>query len=324
MGPLLFVAAGLVALIVAALTLRSFGPRYRVGRLLSATRAVSIAEARRIAEAAESAYVKISGRIDAEDPFEDADHRPLVLRRTRFLARDGRDWAPFEESREQVEFELHEGLDAIGVDGPALGEGLVVVARESEGVAGDVADRAPSDMPPATPVRAIIEQVSAVDHAIVVGVPAIGTGGTPIMTAGHGRPLVLTTLQTDEAMRILAGGSSRPRFAAACLIAGAALIVGGLAWAGLLALSSGLGAVGPLLAILSGFIVPVALAATPTPAAGGDPRSSGEGPGLVGEPGLAILAVAAIAIVSVVVTTLWVRLTHDPSRDAPSRDSGHR
>lgn len=324
MGPLLFVAAGLVALIVAALTLRSFGPRYRVGRLLSATRAVSIAEARRIAEAAEPAYVKVSGRIDAEDPFEDADHRPLVLRRTRFLARDGLDWTPFEESREQVEFELHEGLDAIGVDGPALGEGLVVVARESEGVAGDVADRAPSDMPPATPVRAIIEQVSAVDHAIVVGVPAIGTGGAPIMTAGHGRPLVLTTLQTDEAMRILAGGSSRPRFAAACLIAGAALIVGGLAWAGLSALSSGLGAVGPLLAILSGFIVPVALAATPTPAAGGDPRSSGEGPGLVGEPGLAILAVAAIAIVSVVVTTLWVRLTHDPSRDAPSRDSGHR
>ncbi|MFL5775332.1 MAG: hypothetical protein ACJ76W_03570 [Chloroflexota bacterium] len=324
MGPLLFVAAGLVALIVAALTLRSFGPRYRVGRLLSATRAVSIAEARRIAEAAESAYVKVSGRIDAEDPFEDADHRPLVLRRTRFLARDGRDWAPFEESREQVEFELHEGLDAIGVDGPALGEGLVVVARESEGVAGDVADRAPSDMPPATPVRAIIEQVSAVDHAIVVGVPAIGTGGAPIMTAGHGRPLVLTTLQTDEAMRILAGGSSRPRFAAACLIAGAALIVGGLAWAGLLALSSGLAAVGPLLAVLTGFFVPVALAATPTPAAGGDPRSSGEGPGLVGEPGLAILAVAAIAIVSVVVTTLWVRLTHDPSRDAPSRDSGHR
>ena len=48
-----------------------------------------------------------------------------------------------------------------------------------------------------------------------------------------------------------------------------------------------------------------------TPAQGGDPRSSGEGPGLVGEPGLAILIVVAIAVVAIVATTAYVRLT-DP------------
>ena len=52
------------------------------------------------------------------------------------------------------------------------------------------------------------------------------------------------------------------------------------------------------------------LAAEPSPSAiGGDPRSSGEGPGLVGEPFLALGAVLLIGIVAVVATTAWVRLT---------------
>jgi len=309
-GPLLLVAAGVVALVAAAVTLRSFGPRYRVGRLLAATPAVTVAEARQLAEHGIADYIRINGRIDAEDSFEDADHRPLVLRRTRFVARSGRGWTPFEDSREAVPFEIHEGLDTIGVDGAALDEGLVVVARESEGLAGDIGDRAPPDVDPTTPVRAIIEQVSAVDHAIVVGVPrTAGEGGAITMTAGLGRPLILTTLETDEAMRILAQGTNRPRLVAACLVVGTALIVAGLAWAGI-------GAIADAIAIVARAIVPVALAASPSPpAVGGDPRSSGEGPGLVGEPGIAILAVAIIAIASVVVTTLWIRLTDDRRAD---------
>ena len=52
------------------------------------------------------------------------------------------------------------------------------------------------------------------------------------------------------------------------------------------------------------------VAAEPSPSAlGGDPRSSGEGPGLVGEPFLALGAVLLIAVVAVVATTAWVRLT---------------
>lgn len=56
---------------------------------------------------------------------------------------------------------------------------------------------------------------------------------------------------------------------------------------------------------------PSAMAADPSPsaAAGGDPRSSGQGPGLVGEPLLAIGAVLAIALLAVAATTIWVRAT---------------
>jgi hypothetical protein len=53
-----------------------------------------------------------------------------------------------------------------------------------------------------------------------------------------------------------------------------------------------------------------AFAASPTPApAGGDPRSSGQGPGLVGDPLFALLAVVGIGVLSVVATLLYVRLT---------------
>ena len=57
----------------------------------------------------------------------------------------------------------------------------------------------------------------------------------------------------------------------------------------------------------------IALADSPIPSAGtgGDPRSSGQGPGLVGDPLFAIAAVVVIGVVALVATLGWVRLTAD-------------
>lgn len=53
-----------------------------------------------------------------------------------------------------------------------------------------------------------------------------------------------------------------------------------------------------------------ALAASPSPPSqGGDPRSSGQGPGLVGDPLFAVLVVAAIGIGALLATLAYVRLT---------------
>jgi len=304
-APLILVIASLIAMAAGVITLRSFGPRYRVGRLLATTPRVSVADALAIARDGPARYVRVDGRIDAEDEFEDADHRPLVFRRTRLEARSGDRWSAFEDSLESVEFQVREGVDGIGVDAASLDVGLIVVPRHSVGVAGDVTGRAPSEIDPATPVRAIIEQISSVEHAIVLGVPVSPSadGGAVRLTAGLGRPLVVTTLEPDEAMRILAGGSTRPRLAAACFLAATGLLIAGVAWAGLSAVMSA--------------VVPIARAASPSPGTGGDPRSSGEGPGLVGEPFVALLIVAGIAILAVVLTTLYVRVTDTKS---PGRD----
>src|SRR5262245_7265880 len=61
-----------------------------------------------------------------------------------------------------------------------------------------------------------------------------------------------------------------------------------------------------LLLVLPGIVA----AAAPTATAGiGDPRSPGQGPGLVGDPLTAILVVAAIGVVTVGITLAYVRLT---------------
>lgn len=53
-----------------------------------------------------------------------------------------------------------------------------------------------------------------------------------------------------------------------------------------------------------------ALAASPSPPGqGGDPRSSGQGPGLVGDPLFAVLVVAAIGLGALVLTLAYVRIT---------------
>lgn len=73
-----------------------------------------------------------------------------------------------------------------------------------------------------------------------------------------------------------------------------------------------------LLAVLAWAALPAAVAAespSPSPVMGGDTRSAGEGPGFVGSPGLAIGAVAAIGVVTLLGTLAYVRLTGGPGRD---------
>ncbi len=362
MAPLLLAAAGVAALIAAGLILRTFGAGYRIGRLLATTPKVSIAEANRLASAGRHAYVRVDGRIAAEDDFEDEHRRPLVFRRVRLESRTGGVWRPFEDHRQAVPFAIQEGLDAITIDVDALDEGLIVIPRESVGAAEDVAERAPAGIPAGMEVRVRIDQVSSVEHAIVIGYPvAVGVASTgdhgagrravddhatamvvapietagatppttPIrtpgvdppparMTSGRGRPLILTVLEPDEAMRILAAeGPQRTRAAALLLLAGVALLLGAAAWAGLTAILPALVAIVPG---SEGWIT-AALGATPLPSAaeGGDPRSNGQGPGLVGTPGLAILGVVAIAVVAVILTTAYVRLTGGSTTRAASR-----
>ncbi len=63
----------------------------------------------------------------------------------------------------------------------------------------------------------------------------------------------------------------------------------------------------------------IALAATPAPSQPGvgDPRSSGQGPGLVGDPLMALVIVIAIAALSAIVTLAYVRATADRNGARP-------
>ena len=73
--PLIPVIAGLVALAAGVLVLRTYGPRYRVGRLLAATPDVTVAEARALS-AGKPHYVRIRGRWASSSNSSSASIRP--------------------------------------------------------------------------------------------------------------------------------------------------------------------------------------------------------------------------------------------------------
>jgi hypothetical protein len=193
-----------------------------------------------------------------------------------------------------------------------LAEGLVVVPRERRGVAADLAD-GPAGVPPDASVRMVVEQASSVEHATVIGVPRRDEAGRVTIGPGLGRPLILTTLERDEAMRVLTGGSARrATIALACLIGGVALL-----------LAAGVWFVGDWL-VGSGAATVLAVSPEPSLRPGSDTRTTGTGPGLVGEPVLALLAVAGIAALSVILSLAYVRITGGGTRTDERERPGPR
>jgi hypothetical protein len=294
--PLLLAGAGVLAVLAGFTVVRTFGSAGRIGRIVAATRRVSIADATRLAHAGDAPYVRVDGRIDADEEFEDEAHRPLVLRLTRLEVRRHDRWETIDAARQAVPFAIRDGLDSIAIDGDVLDEGLVVVPRQATGHAAEIASQLPAETPPESPVRYMVRQVSSIEHAAVFGVPRVGTDGQTLLTAGHGRPLILTTVEIDEALRLLGGGRRvRSALAIGLLAIGSLAIVAGAVWAIL------------ELVLLS---VGGAMAASPTPSpAAGDPRSPGEGPGFVGEPLVAIVGVLVIGAVTAAITYAWMKAT---------------
>ncbi len=161
----------------------------------------------------------------------DENDRPLVYRRQRLQRREGRGWTTLDDDRVAVPFGLEDRQTYLAVDIGSLGDGLVVVPRESVGVASDLPPEMLPDgvLPSDTPVRIRIDQLSAIEQATVAGVPMLGPTGDPTLTAGAGRPLIVTSLAPDEAMRILASERrGTVRSVAALLVVDLGCIAAGL------------------------------------------------------------------------------------------------
>jgi len=296
--PLWLIGLGVVVCLLAGLMLRRIGPGFRIARLLAGAPEVTVSEVA-TAAAAGQPYVRVHGRIASDEEFPDDLDRPLVYRRRRLeLATDtrARRWRTLEDEVMAVPFGLEERTAFVAVDAARLDDGLTVIVRESVGTAADAPDRVPPGTPPTTPLRHRIHQVSAVEHAFVAGAPRMGEDGAPLLTAGDDRPLILTTLDLPEAMRLLAAGHRRV-----------------VVWSTiLLTLGLGLVALGIVLA-LTLVLAPPALAASPDPSPiiGGDTRSGGEGAGLAGQPFLDLAGVVILGLLTAAVAAAYVRLRRD-------------
>lgn len=244
MNPVALIGA---ALLVIGLALsRRTDARTRAGQLLAGLSPLSPTEALKLAALRGDAapYLAIKGSIDAPEIFEDEHHRPLVYRRERVSIADDVGWRVIDIAERSLPFVISDPSSSISIATADLSDGLVVVERRWEGSVADlhaagreyqrpetaalVAALAASD--PMRGARVGLEQISNLDRATAAGQLVNGE-----LRAGVGRPLVVTTLERAEALRLL-GTEGRGRLATSTLALvllalGVLLLLGGIALA---------------------------------------------------------------------------------------------
>ena len=300
MNPIALIGAAL--LVIGLLLSRRTDARTRAGQLLAGLSPISPTEALKLAalRGDSAPYLAIKGSIDAPEIFEDEHHRPLVFRRERVSIADEGGWRVIDTAERSLPFVVSDPSNSISIAIADLADGLVVVERRWEGSVAElhaagreyqrpetaalVAALATSD--PTRGARVGLEQISNLDRATAAGQLVDGE-----LRAGAGRPLVVTTLERADALRLL-GGEARGRLvsstlALALLAIGLLLLLGGVA----LALASpalGADAVSP--------------SPTPTPnPESGDARNGGVGVGPGGLLGLVVMFALPLLFAAIVV-----------------------
>jgi hypothetical protein len=212
-----------------------------------------------------------------------------------------------------VPFVISDGDYSLAIDAAQLGDGLVVIERQWDGSVAELAaaHREYQDpesatlvtqlatTAPATGARVILEQISTLDRGTAAGL----LRGGALTAGGAGQPLVLTTLDRREALRIL-GSGQRARLAAGLLTL-LLLIVG------VLLILIGSAALQSEATSGSGAALSPSPAPSPTAASGesGDARNGGVGTGPGGLAGLigALAAPFAVGALIAVVVSVVVR-----------------
>ena len=300
MNPVALIGAAL--LVIGLLLSRRTDARTRAGQLLAGLSPISPTEALKIAalRGDSAPYLAIKGSIDAPEIFEDEHHRPLVFRRERVSIADEGGWRVIDTAERSLPFVVSDPSNSISIATTDLADGLVVVERRWEGSVAElhaagreyqrpetaalVAALATSD--PTRGARVGLEQISNLDRATAAGQLVDGE-----LRAGAGRPLVVTTLERADALRLL-GGEARGRLVSSTL-ALALLVIGLLLLLGGVALTLASPALGADAAIPS---------PTPTPnPESGDARNGGVGVGPGGLLGLVVMFALPLLFAAIVV-----------------------
>ena len=293
---------GVALLVIGVLLSRRTDARTRAGQLLAGLSPISPTEALKLAalRGDSAPYLAIKGSIDAPEIFEDEHHRPLVFRRERVSIADEGGWRVIDTAERSLPFVVSDPSNSISIATADLADGLVVVERRWEGSVAElhaagreyqrpetaalVAALATSD--PTRGARVGLEQISNLDRATAAGQLVDGE-----LRAGASRPLVVTTLERADALRLL-GGEARGRLvsstlALALLAIGLLFLLGGVA----LALAS------PALGADAASPSP-----TPTPnPESGDARNGGVGVGPGGLLGLVVMFALPLLFAAIVV-----------------------
>lgn len=173
--------------------------------------------------------VRVVGRIRCSDPIVTAeDDRLVAFHRNVEVQLPSGSWRPIERLRESRSFELWDHDGSLTVDPVAACEPLVVLPHVWEGPPSELGEvyrpaiaRITAEAGPPTAARAVTHMLSVVERLMVLAAVRRTADGSLELTPPRGG-YVITSLELDEAMRVL--GGRRPRV----LLAGMACLTLGL------------------------------------------------------------------------------------------------
>lgn len=231
MPPLLPAGLLLLAALAAAgglVAMRRSGAEQGIARRLAGARPVRLSDLFSTTELP-TRPVRIAGRIRCPDPILTARGERLVARhRDVEVQPEGRRWRTIERSRESRGFELWDHGGSLAVDPSQAAEPLVVIPHVWRGSTAELQD-SPHLAAVARlgggpmPARATTRSVSVVERLLVLAIVVRDEAGALWLRPPPGG-YIISTLELDDAMRLLGGPHRR------LLLAGYALLgIGALA-----------------------------------------------------------------------------------------------
>ena len=236
MLPVWLAAAGLLLLATGMVLVRRSGARPTMGRQLAGARQMRVGELLDIAPGAPlpGRPVRVVGRIRCADPIVTSqEDRLIAFHRDVEVATARGGWRSVEHLRETRSFELWDHDGSLPVDPAEAAEPLIVLPHVWAGSADELdesyapaLERVGQEQGPHSGARSTTRMVSVVDRLLLLAVIGRDEAGHVRLAPPPGGYL-LTSLELDDAMRVL--GGPHPRL----LLAGTAM-----AWLSLLPLAA--------------------------------------------------------------------------------------
>lgn len=239
---LLAALVGLALLVGGLLTLRGSGARIRMARRLGGAREMKVGT---LLDATQppARPVRVAGRVRCADPLVSDEDERLVAWHRDVEVRTRNGWRSIEHRRETRSFELWDHDGALTVDPAQAAEPLVAIPHAWHGAPADLDEtyqpaiaRLEAQAGPITAARAETRMISVIDRLLVLARVERDGAGMRLRPPPGG--YVISTMELEEAMRLL-GGPRRRWLPVAVLatLGGALLMVIGLAAALVVGLS---------------------------------------------------------------------------------------
>lgn len=212
----LMLAAGGVLVVTGVLIVRASGSWSSIARRLGAAREVRVGDLG-AADRLPARPVRVVGRIRCADPLlGEKDDRLVAMHRDVDVRIPGGRWLAIERLRESRGFELWDHDGTATVDPARAAEPLVTIPHVWRGHPDLLTDaryrsaieRVAAEHGKPQEARAVTRLVSVVERLQVLAIPERDSSGSLILATPPGG-YVISTLDLDAAMRLLAGSGRR-------------------------------------------------------------------------------------------------------------------